>query len=201
MKYLIAILLALSTFTAVAQTDDYVITTNGDTIKCEVSVTWSLKYKVPGGKSEKIKTETIKEFYQQSNDILFRALDINDNGKPEFIHVIQNGPISLYQRVGNNYAGAIGTLLTSLNWYVNKDNGKPFNIKGGVLISTGTTSKAKDGFGELLKDQPEIYNKYTAIDKLSFNKILDLVSLYNTGQPYKPKVIKRDTEADMNKWY
>src|SRR5471030_121586 len=98
MKTICTLLLIISVIFAKAQTEDYVITNIGDTIRCEVNISgWgTVKYKVTEGKFEKVKLTDIKEYYHQYDDLRFRAV-YRDN-KPEYLRVIENGRISLYLR-------------------------------------------------------------------------------------------------------
>jgi hypothetical protein len=197
-------LLFLFALNANAQTEDYVININGDTVKCELSL-YSLggpKYKVPDGKKEKIDIEKIKEYYHASNDLRFRAVYVDTLSKPKYMQVIESGPICLYQYAPANYSGTMGMLTTSaIQWFVSKKGDRAIALKSTSLLGSGNKQERKDTLSEMLKDKPEIYNKYVADDKFSFKQIINLVHLYNTGQPYQVPQKKPDPNAKKDDMY
>lgn len=168
-------------FKAKAQTDDYVITVKGDTLKCSISfpLIGPSKYKVPGGESEKLDHAKIKEYYITRKDLLKRVVFMGDKTKSDFLEVVENGSISLYKIVYNN--GKTSTV----EWYVGKASDRVSALKTSGLFLGKSRKDRKDDFAEMLQDKPEVYNKYMAENKFSFNAIQNLVHLYNTGKSLK----------------
>lgn len=171
-----------------AQTDDYVITTKGDTIKCRILTPFFVyngstkKYKIDG-KSKKIKTDEIQEYYIARTDYRERAVIVNGKNKLEFLKVVENGIISLYEVVYNN-TSPNGFSTSSVQWFIGKGSNKVTDFKSSTIYLGKSRKDRKSYFAELLKDKPQVYDKCMTDDKFSFDEIRNLVHLYNTGMPY-----------------
>ncbi|MES2279664.1 MAG: hypothetical protein V4592_26755 [Bacteroidota bacterium] len=204
MRTTFTLLLSVLVFIAKAQTEDYVITTNGDTVRCyvEISNQGTAKYKVPDGKYEKIKIDKIKEYYDQLNDLRFRAVYRDSSKRPEFLRVIENGLISLYMH-NNNYYGMIGAITVApTSMLITKGGDRAVTIKTTSLLNNDTRQQRKDTLAVMFADKPEIYHMYKDDGKFGGGKILNLVHLYNTGKPYTPPVKKpRNPDAKKDDLY
>lgn len=188
--------LLLFTIKAEAQTDslkfeDYVITVKGDTLKC--AITFPLmtngRYTLPGtDKSQKMDIKKIKEFYTTRKDDRERAVIKGDtSNKAVFLKVVENGKISLYEEIYTRYSFGMPSGSTT-EWYIGKGSDLVTELKTSALISIGKSrKKRKDILGDMLKDKPEVYDKYVANDKFSFKEVQDLVHFYNTGETEAPK--------------
>jgi len=189
--YTLCCALALLTLKAKAQTEDYVITTQGDTLKCNISfpIVGPSKYKIPGGESQKLDRDKIKEYYITRKDLRKRAVFMGDKTKADFLEVVENGNISLYKIIYTN-----GRTSTE-EWYIGKASDRVSALKSSSLFLGKRRKDRKDDFSEMLKDKPEVYDKYMAEKKFSFNAIQNLVHLYNTGHSLKedtPVITKKD---------
>ncbi|WP_183562696.1 hypothetical protein [Mucilaginibacter sp. SP1R1] len=185
-KVLLCGVILLITFNARAQDQDYVITLKGDTIHCKVSksIFGAFSYKAPGmDDSKRIKIDDIKEFDIAKKKTLYTLVHRDDKNKPEFMEVVEKGNISLYQVTYYSYSQYGST--TTTNWFVGKRSDTVSLLKTNGLFATRSRQQRKDSFSEMLKDKKEIYDKYVAEDKFSFEQIANLVHLYNTGEPIK----------------
>lgn len=175
-------ILMLFTISVNAQTEDYVITPKGDTLKCSISfpLIGASKYTIPGAKSKKMDRDEIKEYYITRKDLRKRVVFMGHKSKADFMTVIENGKISLYEIVYNHYSQYSNQSTTE--WYVGKSSDRVLALKTSDLLFLGKARKErKDDFSDMLKDKPEVYEKYMAEDKFSFSAIRNLVHLYNTG--------------------
>jgi len=170
---------------------DYVIKVNGDSIRCNVSapLIGSVKYQsVTMSKPEKIKLDSIKEYSLTTEQKIYRKVYRDGSAKPVFMVVIEKGKIGLYELIHTNttmgYGGAMTTTSTR-DWYVGKNSDNVTGFKSSGIFLGKSRQSRKDLLAEMLKDKPEIYNKYMADDKFSFKQIRNLIHLYNTGEPLK----------------
>lgn len=183
-KMLLGGITLLVTFNASAQDQDYVITLKGDTIRCKVSksIFGAFSYETPEmNGSKRIKTNDIKEFIRKKT--IYASVHRDDKNKSEFMEVVEKGVISLYQVTYYSYSQYGSTSTT--NWFVGKKSDTVSILKTNGLFATRSRQQRKDSFSEMLKDKKEIYDKYVAEDKFSFEQIENLVHLYNTGEPIK----------------
>jgi len=176
---------------------DYVITTKGDTIHCNVDRPLIGKPRYQSktmSKDEKITPDNISEYSYNFFGKLYRAVYRDDHPTKEFLEVVENGPISIYEIVratpGPGVSIATGASLmlsvtsSARDWFIGKNSDNVHSIKSSLYLM-GNHNGRKDEFGEMLKDKPDIYNKYMADDKFTFKQIKNLVHLYNTGKPLK----------------
>ncbi len=201
----------LSAFTAKAQ-QDYVITTNGDSIKCKVIIPFigSPKYKIEGSnESKKIKINEVKEYSIARENQTFRAVVIKNAGAffpkgPSYMTVIEKGRINLYEMIYTN-TSANGASTSTKVWYVSKNTDTVSELKTTSIFSMDSKKDRKDNFLDLIKDNKEVSDKYLSEKKFSFDAIQNLVQLYNTtGRPYKDAtgdaiIKKEDTINNPNK--
>lgn len=181
----------LFTFKAQAQMEDYVITTKGDTLKCNISSSLfgAAKYQLSGQFEKKMGAD-IKEYYVRRNNFRNRAVFIGDDKRASFLEVVENGNISLYRIVyRHNYS-------TTTQWYVGKGSDHVSILKSSSLLLGKSRKDRKDDFADMLKDKPEVYDKYMAEKKFSFNAIQNLVHLYNTGESLKDKDASPEAKKD-----
>jgi hypothetical protein len=190
MKLHLFVLFVLLTagFTSQAQ-NDRVISTNGDTVACEVYQPFfhankaSYRYKTSNGDSRKITADSVKEFYNADRSIWFRRV-IADRKKHWFMSVVEDGKINLYEIIVTTTSpGANGVFYNNSNteWYVSKGSDTVTILKGKLF----GREKRKNGFAELLADNKTVYDRYMADDKFGFDEIRNLVHLYNTGELYR----------------
>ncbi|WP_125185327.1 hypothetical protein [Botryobacter ruber] len=175
--------LLLAGVTAHAQRNDYVITTQGDTLFGTVSNVklTSIKFKHNGkGKAEQIFSPQAKEF--RIMDDVFESKVIPNNGLPLFLERLETGTISLYkyhvydlqtknspsvlllfppgQPVSrnlslNNNSGHVTRLFAS------KNDGPLVEVKSNRSdFSSGT--QREEAFEDLISDDPEILEEYSA---------------------------------------
>jgi len=168
---------------------DYVITANGDSIRCKVKkpLIGNLKYQSENmSKPEEITEENIKEYSRSNRTKIYRAVYQGSSKMPNFMTVIERGKISIYELVQTNsyYGGASGTWTNTsqTDWYIGKNTDTVVSFKTSGFFWGKSRRARKDMLGEMFKDNPEVYNKYIAEDKFSFKQIRNLVHLYNTGE-------------------
>ncbi|TWJ04755.1 hypothetical protein JN11_00476 [Mucilaginibacter frigoritolerans] len=186
-KAFILIAIISFAFTAKAQ-QDYIITTNGDSINCKISfpLIGSPKYKVEGtNESKKIKVDKVKEYSIARRNQTFRAVVIKKATtffptKPLYMTVIEKGKINLYEMIYTN-TSANGVSTSTKVWYVSKATDTVSELKTTSIFSMDSKKDRKDNFLDLIKDNKEVSDKYLSENKFSFKAILNLVRLYNTG--------------------
>jgi hypothetical protein len=185
-----AITLLCGIVSAYAQTDDYVITTKGDTLKCGISLPLmgASKYTVPGSDAQKLERDEIKEYYIKRKDLRKRVVFMGDAKKADYMTVVENGAISLYEIVYTSY-GQYGATSSTTDWYVGKGTDRVSALKTSGFLLGKDRKDRKDDFAIMLKDKPAVYKKYMAEDKFSFNAIRNMVRLYNTGKPLEYEVV------------
>jgi len=123
---------------------------------------------------------------------LYRAVYI-DNGKlPTYLPYAEKGKINLYYRVdtSSNKITQFGTNTTTMSravvrWFAGKDSADYVHDLNVVFLSaTKTKKRMKSAFALLLKDNPQVLNKFITDDKYDFEEVEKIVHLYNTGEAY-----------------
>jgi len=162
---------------------DYVIKANGDSVACTINkpLIGAMKYQPNGsGGYEKITPETIKEYYIAKRNNMQHSVMMSKHSKPVFMTVIEKGKINLYELIVTMYTGTMTT--ESKTWYASKGEGEVIELKTSSLFLGTSKQKRKDELADMFMDNNDVYNKYQAEDKFSFNQIRLLVHLYNTGK-------------------
>jgi hypothetical protein len=188
------ITMLLFTLSTKAHNTDYVITVQGDTLACKISGLGFVRY---GYKTAQMKTQKpillseIKEYYFCKAGVIYRKVYKRPN-KPrsaEFLRVIENGKINLYEEINNavhsSPSGGIEN-SSSTKWYISKGSDTVKILKNSdISLATlffKSKEKRKNDFAEMIMDNKAVYDKYLADDKFSFEQIRALVHLYNTGE-------------------
>jgi hypothetical protein len=181
----VAICLAATLFTlgVKAQSQDYVITTQGDSIPCSIKIPLITcgdgNYKTSAnGPSVKIKPEEIKEYYISKKNTLYRAIIKEGKTKPEFLLVLETGKISLYEEITEVYVN--NTVTTVTKWYVTKGSDVARPLKTDDVFMSKSKKQRKGEFTTLISDNNAVYTQYTAENKFSFKRIRNLVQQYNS---------------------
>ncbi|MGZ3757178.1 MAG: hypothetical protein ACXVAY_12720 [Mucilaginibacter sp.] len=180
----VLLLVAANTF---AQQTDYVITTKGDTLQCDISFplfSSAGKYKVNGSnQSGKLKPDEIKEYYSYRKKTLYRAINKPGTEKPEYALVVEKGKINLYQQVTQYYNYAVNAYSSNtVQWYVGKGTESVVELKTSGLFFDKSRKERKDDFADMIKDNKIVYDKYMADGKFTFKQLRKLVHLYNTSE-------------------
>lgn len=163
-----------------AQKDDYVLLEKGDTIKTPIKtpLIGKANYVNGEGVSVKIDPKEVKEYYISEKNEIQRSVSINGK-KKQFLRVEETGILNLYERVVYIYT-TYGS-STQVTWFISKNSGPLEEIKFNSLIAFNK-QKRKELLGDMLADNKQAYDKYTAMDKkFTFKQIKSLVHLYNTG--------------------
>lgn len=200
LRILFLIILTLNTVVGKlsAQTEDYVITQKGDTIKCVITKSvWSANYtyKSPEmAKPQKIYVEDIKEFYNSETNTLVRAVRKSEKGNLFFLALIEGGKIDLYEEVVNQQYSNGFTGVTSYNnykkWYIAKGANVVQMLKtsdvslGAVFVKS--KKQRESSLAEMIADNKEIYDKYITDNDFSFKEIRHIIHLYNTTTTSNP---------------
>jgi hypothetical protein len=173
-----------------AQTPDYIINNNNDTIKCLVkeSLGGQVRYKLSNavnGKYIKINIDSIKEYYLSKHKAAYRRIYANNyvyGASFEYLRVVERGVISLYQET-TYYADN-----STDRWYISKNSDTAEFLKtDGLSIFIKSRGKRKNGLAEMLKDKPSVYNKFISDKKFGWNAVRNIVYLYNTGHDIRKK--------------
>lgn len=102
-----------------AQTNDYLVTVTGDTLKFPIKANYfggGYRYSTTDKKKHKIQPEEIKEFYLAADTMLHRAIKVAPASHPVFVEVLEDGKIKLYERSIQSKYGV------TVYWYVSSDN-------------------------------------------------------------------------------
>lgn len=182
------LLLSIIIFSAVAiniKAQDYVITTNGDSIPCKISVPLlggALRYQTDGtSKAVIISGETVKVYYWAKQNQLYHLVFINDMSHPHFMTFIEKGKLDLYEAKYN--VGSVGFQTSASAWFIGKGSCIVHEVKAPALSGI-TVETMMSNFVKAIRDNPDVYNKFVADRKFTNKAIRNLVHLYNTGEPY-----------------
>lgn len=178
------------------QYPDYVITIKGDTLHCNIGknfLSGTFKYTLSGSGSlpVKIKPDEIKEYYIARTNTIFGSVITEDRSSTRFLQILEKGKLNLYV-YSNTTSGFVPTAgggmamtgpMDHSQWYISKNGGIAKILKGnGLMISGGSRKQRKADFGEMLKDNNLVYQKYIKDDKFDIDQIQNLVHWYNTGE-------------------
>jgi hypothetical protein len=118
---------------------NYVLTTKGDTIKCNFKKPFmgKLRY-VPleTDKAIKITIDDIKEYYNVKDSAMVVAAVLPGDTSPEFLNLLERGKINMYERVVITYSNHGST--TTYYWYVNKGNDPLKELKATTIFTDGS---------------------------------------------------------------
>jgi len=177
MKFLFLLLLPIFAFSQ--KFDGYVVTASNDTINCRFFIKTNSadektpypssvckKVKILSDKGEEMtfKPSQLKLFFIKGTkdcDLKFVSLKEDDD---QFYHELQIGKLSLYKIYFTSMYGQEFS-----NGVILKD-GKLYKIAGFGL---------RKKFGELIKDYPELYDKWMNSEDYKLDQFQELVGLYN----------------------
>lgn len=176
---LLSFILLFSLFAQAQKFDGYVVTNTNDTIHCKFFIrTNSIDEKIPypssvckkvkiltnKGEEMNFKPSQIKSFFIKGTkdcDLKFVSLREDDD---QFYQELIIGKLSLYKIYFTSMYGqefSNGVILKE---------GKLYKIAGFGL---------RKKFGELIKDYPELYDKWMNSEDYKLDQFQELVSLYN----------------------
>lgn len=182
-----------------AQTD-YVVMSNGDTLRGSIKISDPSKIKFDSQvdkKKLKFKPEELIGFYTVKKGT-FKSLYIPDRKGTFFLQLIEGDKIKLYEFFdkkfspfpNNGFNGGFGVATGGLSigfsknelkyWYAQKTDSL-INIKTNQLW-WGDKKKRIDNLYDMIKDNPTIAEKYKTEDKFSFKFIRALIKEYNSAQ-------------------
>ncbi|MCR8559854.1 hypothetical protein KXD93_19545 [Mucilaginibacter sp. BJC16-A38] len=185
----------LIALTHVAQAQqDYIITNADDSIACKITIPFmgAAKYKKDGmAESKKILPEEIREYCITRKKVAYRAVVVAANQHFGFLPLIEKGKINLYEMIytSTGFNGQAG--YSSKVYYVSKGSDTVNELKTSSLFSSRSRQARKDDFKEMIKDNKTVYDKYMAENSFSFERIRNLIHLYNTG-----KVLYEDVKPE-----
>jgi hypothetical protein len=172
--------------TARAQYWDYVVTTKGDTIKCNIDKSRT-RYKTADSKHFKdIDFDHISAYYSTDAGALYRAIvkPYENDEDTVYAKVAEKGKINLYQvkekQSDTSPFNNVTQYKTVDIWYISKTPGHIESIKFDVW-GTVPVNKRNSAFAEMIKDNKEIYNRYLSTDKTSIEAIQEMIYEYNKG--------------------
>lgn len=173
------------------------ITNKGDTLKCKVSTPFlgTSEYTLPDSSINVLEDTTqVKEYYIAKKKLLKRAVPVSKN-KRQYLEVIENGAINLYQSVSTQttVSPAFTHVYTVTVWYISKGSDKIFELKSTSITNT-TRKIRKELLADFLKDNTAAYNMFIAQKQFTFESISDVVHFYNTG--ILPDMQKRSAKSD-----
>lgn len=175
---------------------DYVIKTTGDTVYCDVSASMfgkNMFYKsFQMASKEKIDPETIKQYTITHQKERFVAIPVEEGEPLQYLKVIEEGGISLYQQTfkyttAGSYDGLTGaytgaTTSETDDWYITKDGVKFEPLKTSSFKMTKTKPERIELFKNMISDKPRILVRFKADNSFSFDKLQYIIHLYNTGK-------------------
>jgi len=174
-------------FSAKLFAQDYLITANGDTIKCRISIsiTGKAKYQTKEtAKPQKITVEDVKEFFLADDSTTFRAVYLN--AEKVFMKMLEKGKIDIYESIYYNTSYMNGNGISTVSTYILKTTDTVQDLKYHELPYSN--KKCKLFLEPILVDNKAVYDKFIADDKFSFKAIRNIVHLYNTGMPFKERI-------------
>lgn len=188
---------------------DYMITKNGDTIKCSITgpSTWGFyKYKTAeNAEAAKIRTSEVKEFYMAEKKTLTHVVFIKKKKyvMSLFMPVVEKGKINLYEVTTGAYMyyGATGTSSynTTKVCYISKGTDTVSELKTNVIFNSEFRQSSEDKFAEMIKDNAAVYNTYITNNEFSFKELRNLIHMYNTGLPYEdPNEMPKEAKKGSN---
>ena len=167
-----------------AQYWDYVVTTKGDTIKCNINK-YCTKYKSADSKHFKdIDFDHISAYYSTEASALYRAIvkPYENDEDTVYAKVVEKGKINLYQvqEQQSDFSpfNTVPQYKTVDIWYISKVLGHIESIKFDVWGNV-PVNKRNSAFAEMIKDNKVIYNRYISSEKLSIDVIQELIYEYN----------------------
>lgn len=194
-----------------AQSQDYVITNKGDTLKGQFT---GKRFKANGwDKAKRLHLYDYKEIFHADDSTFMQAVVISGTGEPEFMRVIEKGKINLYMGATNNmymvpgpYGGWAGGSTEHLFVSKGTDTVKELDYSAFGTIQFKSKKKRINVLSEMLMDNKDVYEKFVTEDKFTPVQIENLIHLYNTGKPYEgikktqklQKPQKEDTSNDFN---
>lgn len=195
LHFAVALLLSVTTYTVKAQSkSDYIITLKGDTIKCKVkSIFLGSGIRFKSDKMEDYKevdATMIKQYYRSKNAYPYRAIIPFYRKKPEFMTVIEEGKINLYQHIVQSYAN--GHSMINIYWYVQKGTDTVRQIKSSTIFNVKNRKERKDEFLELISDNKEVLEQYINAKSFSFDQIRASIHYYNTGEAPAPEPVETE---------
>lgn len=156
--------------------NDYVITSKGDTLICKVNTplfSWPNYQTAKMSETQNIRLGEIKEYYIKKRQVIFRSIVLDGQKKPNFLPVVENGKISLYQ--------SIYTSQYTIIWYVSKGADTAYLLKTNDI--SFTRKDRQNRFEDMLKDNPVVYDRFLAEKKFTYKDLQNIVHLYNAGKP------------------
>jgi hypothetical protein len=184
-------LLTFLTVNVIAQKkSDYVITASGDSLSCTISESFFSsvlpKYKTADmSKAVRVDPLLIKEYSTNNGKHIYASAYMPNAKEPRFSEVLEKGKIYLYEIINEYQSGGFGTAPTynsTKNWFVSKGSDKMQSLKtSSFFFLDKSRNDRKDDFGEMLKDNRTVYDKYQTDKKFSFKELRKLIHLYNSG--------------------
>jgi hypothetical protein len=196
-KYLTVLLLGISALTVNAQNKDYIITKQGDTIRCKIKgvlFNSSIRFKTDTMKDYKEESaSTIKQYFRHKEKAPQRAVTLPNKHTPEFLTLLEEGKINLYEKMV--MSGGYPTSYTYTYWFVQKGTDSVMDIKSNALINKKSRKERKEDLIALISDNKDVLGQYTTADSFSFNQIQATIHYYNTGEAPKAKAIESSSIA------
>lgn len=190
--FVFLVFFSLITLQASAQTD-YVISKDGIKTMGEVRnyQVKRVRFKPVGEKKAKTyNPDKVNEFYKAGHGT-FRAITLNNDKRPTFLHVLEDGKIKLYEYLvsGRTYGGPTyyggnmsgfsnGYSYSKQRWYAQKDGSELAEVKSNSIW--GSRKNRKDAFSNLIGDNDHVLQRYKDEDKFTFDFIRSLVVEYNS---------------------
>ncbi|MCZ4243773.1 hypothetical protein [Pedobacter punctiformis] len=166
--------------------NDYVITSKGDTIRCEIKeeIFGAIKYKAEGSdRYIKVKPKEIKEYFYSKYEHPYVSI-IFPNGYSTFLERLETGKINLYQqlRTSTMMSGktAMVSSTTDIQWYAEKGESGFKLIKTNHIINISNSKKdRKATLNEFIADNTALSAQFKDADTYAFNEIRKIIKTYN----------------------
>jgi hypothetical protein len=168
--------------------NEYVITSNGDTLKCEIK-SGTLFNLTPRYKTAtmtdfaRLDPAVVKQYQRKKEKHPFRAVVPPNKKHPTYLEVLEEGKINLYEQVITS--GAFPHSYTNTYWYASKGTDSLTQVKTSALLSSNSRKDRKQAMLNLISDNKMVLDQYVAADDFGFDQIRATIHYYNTGEPPK----------------
>jgi hypothetical protein len=164
---------------------NYVITTKGDTIQCDIKTTLFGKVKylpisATDDKYIKVTPAQIKEYYTAKDSSNYVPVVLPDNTDAEYLKWVERGHINLYEKITVTYS-QYGS-YTNYFWYVSKDGSTVKQLKSNSMFTDGSRKSRKGMFRDMIAADQPLAEEFDNDKDFSFDRLQYYVHAYNQHQ-------------------
>lgn len=194
MRFLILIALCVFSEGLAAQnkeTQNYVLTTTGDTVRCELKgIRKYLPMNSTDKKFIKISPDKISEIFEAKHSTTYAAVRKPAQVDSVYLPRLEHGKIDLYEdentySSGGGFNGGMMYSNTTRNWYISKNHAPIIQLKSNSIFNNGSQSKRKNIFIEMIADDNLLAEEFKKLDNFSFKVLQEYVHRYNEDMKSK----------------